>query len=70
MSILGWLLMIGAACLFGYTVIEANQPNHYWGSLNNTLTNGSIVSLIVGLVVEAFAEIIGVLFAIELNTRK
>lgn len=70
MRFTGWALVIAAVCIFGYTFMESKQAGHYWGSGNTAYAVGGIVSLIVGLFVEAFAEIIGVLFAIELNTRK
>jgi hypothetical protein len=70
MSFVGWLLVIAAVCVFGYAVMEANQPRHFWGNSNTLFAMWSAAALVVGLFVEALAEIIGVLFAIELNTRQ
>ncbi len=65
----GWLLVVVAICLLGYALIEPTQTGHHWGSGNIILITGSLISVIAGLLVKAFAEIIGVMLAIEFNTR-
>ena len=67
---IGWLLVIGSVLMFGYTVVEANIPGHYWGNSDKGIMVVSIILFLLGLMIEALAEIIGVLFAIEMNTRK
>ena len=64
LSGIGWLLAIAAVLMFGYAVVEANTPGHQWGNTNNIFILASIITFLLGLIVEAFAEIIGVLFAI------
>ena len=68
----GWLLVAaGAAYAFYNGVVEPSQPGHYF----NWSTNGfhialGIGAMITGLFKIAIGELIGVLFAIEKNTRK
>lgn len=67
----GWIIAVGG---FGYAIVagvyEPNQAGHSFNPSSDGLdiAFGSI-GLIIGLVSIAIGEIIGVLFAIEENTR-
>ncbi|MFA6244797.1 MAG: hypothetical protein WC655_27885 [Candidatus Hydrogenedentales bacterium] len=50
-------------------IIEPNLPNHVFAPSDATEMAGGFVGLLAGLALIAFGEIIGVLFAIEANTR-
>lgn len=70
MSIAGKVLMVGALILFVYTIVEANLPDHYFGPTSITMSIISSVAMVLGFTSQLMAELVGVIFAIELNTRK
>ena len=67
----GWLaVIIGLYCLTYYGLIEPNRAGHSFGPGNRTEILQGVILSFSGLIVAVFGEIIGVLFAIEENTRK
>lgn len=70
LKIVGWLVVLYGAIYAAYEgIIEPVQPGHKFagGDLFQLISGLGIA--ILGLVTVAFSEVIGVLFAIEENTR-
>ena len=67
---MGFLLML-AALMYGiyFAGIEPMLPNHAFGPGNITNILFAVGGLVAGLLLVAVGECIGVLFAIEANTR-
>jgi len=69
--ILGWLgVVAGLYYLIYEGMIEPNLEGHKFGDGDILQIIQGFTSIIGGLVTVAIGEIIGVLFAIEKNTRK
>jgi formate-dependent nitrite reductase membrane component NrfD len=70
LKVVGWLVVVAGVLYAAYEgVIEPNLPSHSFGGEDAfQLISGVVVGLI-GLLTVAFSEVIGVLFAIEENTR-
>jgi hypothetical protein len=70
LRLVGWLVVVGAVVyLIVNVVIEPSQAGHRWGPGNamSLLTGGA--ATLLGLMIVALGEVVGVLFAIEENTR-
>jgi len=69
--ILGALvLFVGLYYAVQEGIMEPNQSGHSFGSEDAMQLGGGLLLTLVGLGAIAFGEIIGVLFAIESNTRE
>lgn len=68
----GWSFAIVGLLYGGWNgVIEPNLPEHFFNaSSNGVKLVGGIVGMFFGIITIAIGELIGVLFAIEENTRK
>lgn len=68
---LGWIVVVGGALYAVITgIIEPMLPGHRF-DVGDVFDFGvGLAILLVGIFVVAIGEIIGVLFAIEANTRK
>ncbi len=70
LKFVGWIVFISGVVLAFYSgLFEPKQPGHYFGTTNMMQLGGCAILIILGLISTAIGEIIGVLFAIELNTR-
>lgn len=70
LKILGWLLIIPGLYFAVYQgIIEPNQVGHRFGNRDAIELGTGCLMVLFGLFAASFGEIIGVLFAIELNTR-
>ena len=70
LKVTGWLLVVVGVGYAAYEgVWEPNLPNHVFGGQDLLQIIGGVVLGIQGLLTFAFSEVIGVLFAIEENTR-
>ena len=76
LQVLGWIIVIiGGALIIvvsGAEALRSMSPNsgHHWGGSDWMILISNIGITVCGFLVIAIAEIIGVLFAIEKNTRK
>ena len=71
LKILGWLFVIfGLLYAVATGLIEPNKRGHSFGPEDIIDIASGLGILIFGLITAAFGEIIGVLFAIEDNTRR
>ena len=76
MQVLGWIIVIiGGALIIVVSGAEAlrsmsQNSGHHWGGSDWMILISNIGITVCGFLVIAIAEIIGVLFAIEKNTRK
>lgn len=64
------ILLVGLYLAVYQGIIEPLMPGHRFASDDFMELGGGLLLTIIGLVAVAFGEIIGVLFAIEANTRK
>ena len=70
---IGWIAVLAGIAYIGYQVVELNQHGH-----KITITPPELImkfgsgmaAIVAGLIIAAIGESIGVLFAIEKNTRK
>lgn len=71
LRIAGWIL-VAVAALYGVLagVLEPMQPGHRFDVSDVFDLAGGLAGAVVGLITVAFGEAIGVLFAIEENTRQ
>ena len=71
LRVMGWLLVALSLYLLIYEVIVDSflLPNHYFGDEDKLELVLGVATLVSGFVTVALGEVIGVLFAIELNTR-
>ena len=68
--IFGFLLLIASLYYFLYEgIVEPRLPNHHFGETDLVELLGGLLGCIVSLGLVATGEVIGVLFAIEKNTR-
>ena len=68
--IFGFLLLIASLYYFLYEgIVEPRLPNHHFGETDLVELLGGLLGCIISLGLVATGEIIGVLFAIEKNTR-
>lgn len=65
----GLVLLIGIYYAVYEGMIEPNKPGHSFSSEDAMQLGSGLIAVIIGLAAVAFGEIIGVLFAIESNTR-
>lgn len=76
LQVLGWIIVVigGVLLVFvsGAEALRSTTPNsgHHWGGGDWMTLISNIGITVCGFLVIAIAEIIGVLFAIEKNTRK
>ena len=70
--LIGWIAVaIGAGYFIFYqAMVEPNQPGHHFGEGDRIELAIGFLLTVIGLGAAAFGEIVGVLFAIEENTRK
>ena len=69
--IIGWLSVLAGLYYCVYQgIIEPNQEGHTFGSQDQIELLSGLVGAFGGLITVAIGEAIGVLFAIEKNTRK
>ena len=66
----GWALVIiaGIVALY-FGMLEPGEAGHAFGTPNALWVGLGILAAVLGLITAAFGEVIGVLFAIEENTR-
>lgn len=70
LRVVGWLLVVGGVLYAAYEgIIEPNLPNHWFGGQDLLQLVSGLGLGLTGPLTVAFSEIIGVLFAIEENTR-
>jgi hypothetical protein len=69
LKIAGALALIGAVIGIGYGIVEPQQPGHVFGSDDILAISFGALLLLFGLLTVAASEVIGVLLAIEKNTR-
>ncbi len=68
--IIGWLIIIvGLYLVFYEGIIEPNQEGHTFSGNDLYQIYSGLGSLLIGLMITAFGELIKVFFAIEENTR-
>ncbi len=68
----GWVVTAGAV-LYGLLyqgLILPNQPRYHFDTGNAVAIASAVLGAVIGLITVAFGETIGVLFAIEENTRR
>ena len=76
LQVLGWIIVVIGGVLIvvvsGAEALRSTTPNsgHHWGGGDWMTLISNIGITVCGFLVIAIAEIIGVLFAIEKNTRK
>ena len=71
LRIVGWIIALGGGYFIVYEgIIEPNQPGHTFGNADKIEIVTGFALILFGLFCAAFSEIIGVMFAIEENTRK
>ncbi len=71
LRLIGWMAVLIGAAYGGYQgIIEPNQPSHAFTPSDLMELGGGVAAIVVGLIIAATGESIGVLFAIEENTRK
>ncbi len=67
----GWIgVFAGIVFVFGAGVIEPSLPKHSFGPGDFWEIVGGLLFSLAALCIIAFGEIVGVLFAIEANTRQ
>ena len=70
LKIVGWIVVIPGVYFALYQgIIEPNQPGHHFATGDFIELGMGCLLTLFGLAAAALGEIIGVLFAIELNTR-
>ncbi len=65
----GLVILVGLYYAAYEGVLEPNLPNHTFTQNDAMQLAGGLLLIVVGLATVALGEIIGVLFAIEENTR-
>jgi hypothetical protein len=69
--IFGWLVLIGGLFVAIYQgIIEPNLEGHSFGNRDLYELVAGISAFLIGIILIALGELVGVLFAIEGNTRK
>lgn len=63
------ILLVGLYLAVYEGIIEPLMPGHHYSSGDAMELGGGLLLTVISLVAVAFGEIIGVLFAIEANTR-
>lgn len=67
----GWaIVVISGAYAIYQGIVEPNLPRHGFGQEDLLQFLGGAAGMLQGLIIVALAELIGVLFAIEENTRR
>lgn len=70
LGVTGWLVIIAGVLYAVYEgIVEPHQPGHSFGAGDVIEIAIGMILAVGGLIVVAFSEVIGVLFAIEENTR-
>jgi len=70
LRVIGWIVAIAGAIYAGYEgIFETTLPGHSFGGQDLLQLISGVVLGLFGLLTVAFSEVIGVLFAIEENTR-
>ena len=69
LKFIGVITIIVGVAGMGYGVVEPQQPGHAFGFDDTIAIASGVLFVLSGLLTVAASEVVGVLFAIERNTR-